>query len=583
MKSDGFLWEIARKENFGARIRNACVAGSLEDYQADLDTLAAESLLKIEDDDLGILHTQPLRKRCLEPLMPPQIIVLQLDTGESVFLTLRRDEHGIFNLVIASRYRVLKPMLDTHPGMYLDVDPTSRYMAVGCSETHSTIYELQSRNELQEQFSKGHDLTHVKSDIYMPVSGVLQNMAFLHPISDLVVLILIIVRKGKSRLMIYEWTSDTDIRQIKALSYTGHLMPELDAPPLLLIPLRFNTAFILVTEGEMMLCKGILEGEPQWESCDIQHEVPTEHHHGVSPPLWVAWTRPTYRTSAHINHRDDIYIVREDGFLKFLEIDAHEFVETDVPVGKFDGRCGSALACIDYRSPDRKTGDLLITGGDSSSGGCYLVSTILAPRSGHRGLWTFEFLVNVLTYVQVQARETPLLIQPIENWTPVQDIVAVSTSPLTTSANRQTSSASRHVRTPDRLFACVGKGSTGMITEFIFGVEARIGLYFDCDVPILQAWPIPYDQVTHVPLGGTLFLLSIGNSSIALRLSDDEQIVEPVDDETLKIDLEVHTIAVANIKDYTVQVTEKNIIISNASHRLFQSLDSCSHTYTDRK
>jgi hypothetical protein len=92
-------------------------------------------------------------------------------------------------------------------------------------------------------------------------------------------------------------------------------------------------------------------------------------------PLWTAWTRPS-RLPHHTKNRDDIYVVREDGLVKFLEIDSLEddIVRAYNTIGSFDSNCGTALASLDYRGYDSTTGDLLVTGGDSCSGGTYLVS-----------------------------------------------------------------------------------------------------------------------------------------------------------------------------------------------------------------
>lgn len=376
LRSDGFLWDLVRKENLGARIRNARVVGSLDDYQRDLDAQRQRSLFKTEKEDVRMFAEIETKDppSWSESMLPPQFLVLQLDTGDSIFLMMRTSNTGILELVISSRHRVTRPMLDTQPGMYLSVNPTSQYMAVACSETHCSVFELRSRDELQSQLSQGLQPQHVKCDAYIPFQGVVQNMEFLYPSLNMVVLLLLVISKGKTRMVIYEWVSGSDIRRITPLTKRGHLLGAEHQMPLLLIPLKFKSTFILVCETQMAVFENILEGAPDSRVFYDRVEPFTPHHHGLSPPLWVGWARPTNRTRAHTDHRDDVYIAREDGLLTFLEVDCDNFVESDMNVGEFEGRCGHALACIDYRNPDSVTGDMLITGGDSCAGGCYLVS-----------------------------------------------------------------------------------------------------------------------------------------------------------------------------------------------------------------
>lgn len=371
LRADGYLWDLARKENFGARIRNARVVGSIEDYQNDPDVKAP---FKDEDSDMDI---DMVTDRNRKPTLPPQFLLLQLDTGDSVFLMLQQTMSGTFEFIITGQRRVPRKMLNYQPGMHLSVDPSSRFMAVACSESHFIVYSLRSREELKSQYAKGTDLQHIVVDAYLPFQGTIQKMEFLYPSTEgegYVVLLILVIFKGRTRMMLYDWQLGDDIRQIRSLNRKGHLLAPAHQMPLLLIPLKFKSTFILVSEKIMAHFQNILEGDPICTEFYDHVDSPTDNHHGPGAPLWVGWARPVNRTRAHNDHRDDVYIAREDGLLKFLEIDCDDFVESDMNVGEFEGRCGTALACIDYRDPDNQTGDLLITGGDSCTGGAYLVS-----------------------------------------------------------------------------------------------------------------------------------------------------------------------------------------------------------------
>jgi hypothetical protein len=80
---------------------------------------------------------------------------------------------------------------------------------------------------------------------------------------------------------------------------------------------------------------------------------------------------PYYRRT-----HDDIYIVREDGFIKFIETDCTEesLVKTEMNIGQLSNNCGTALACLDYLTFNDESGDLLVASGDSCAGAAYLVS-----------------------------------------------------------------------------------------------------------------------------------------------------------------------------------------------------------------
>jgi hypothetical protein len=379
LRADGFLWDVVRKENFGARIRNARVVGSLDAYNKDQDIKISGTQIKDEDGDIDMAAGEVVRKSLplKDDVLPPQFILLQLDTGDSIFLMLRQSANGKLEF-ISSRHRVSKAMLKLQPGMHLAVDPSSRYMAIGCSEGLFAIYALHPRDELKRRYSQEPNLHLVRNEVYIPCRGTLLKMEFLYPSPDddsHVILIVLMVIKGRTRMFLYEWdTGIDDLKKIRPHNHRGHELPRAHQMPLLLIPLRFKTAFLLASEKSMVVCNDILTGFPVLTEFNTIIDPPTKFHHGLGAPLWAAWTRPD-RSLTHRETRDDIYIVREDGLVKFLEIDSVDFVQGDMEIGNLEGNCGTALASLDYDGRYSKTGDILITGGDSGAGGAYLVSS----------------------------------------------------------------------------------------------------------------------------------------------------------------------------------------------------------------
>jgi len=106
-----------------------------------------------------------------------------------------------------------------------------------------------------------------------------------------------------------------------------------------------------------------------------------------------------------------------------------------------------------------------------------------------------------------------------------------------------------------------------MIAEFRYGLEARIGLHFDFESPIMQAWSLPFSRVAYGDADGTLFVLSVGQSSVALHLSGDETIVETIGSDMTTLDLEHHTIDIKQQDDRIIQITEKSVVLIDSFGR----------------
>ena len=335
-------------------------------------------------------------------LLPPQVIVLQLDSGDSVFLMLHQSAGGILEFV-SNRHRVSKTMLNLQPGTHLAVDPSSRYMVLGCSEGLFAIYALNSRAKLQEQYSQGQSLQHIESERHIYLQGVVLKIEFLYPSPDdeeHIVLLVLMIRKGKTRMLLYEWETGGDLRDIRAHSRRGHLLEEARQMPLLVIPLRIESAFILVSASIMSICRGILHGSPRFTDLNDRIDPPTSLFHGSGSPLWTSWVRPV-RNPYYTASRDDIYIAREDGLLNFIETDCDDegLVKTEMNVGYLKHNCGPAMACLDYINPNQTSADVLVSSGDSCAGGAYVVSLVLnvPPICGSQGSQLSAFCMSCST------------------------------------------------------------------------------------------------------------------------------------------------------------------------------------------
>jgi len=92
----------------------------------------------------------------------------------------------------------------------------------------------------------------------------------------------------------------------------------------------------------------------------------------LRPPLWTAWARPA-NMAANVDSEDAIYLAREDGLIRYLEIgkvrDKFElFVDLSCHL---DMNIDGAFAAI--ASLNRKS-DVLLIGGSGCDGGVFHVN-----------------------------------------------------------------------------------------------------------------------------------------------------------------------------------------------------------------
>ena len=167
----------------------------------------------------------------------------------------------------------------------------------------------------------------------------------------------------------------------------------------------------------------------------------------------------------------------------------------------------------------------------------------------------------MLTNLKILARQGPALRERIQNWSPAQDIV-------TTSINQDRDiedlnekfSIKGYFPSPDRIFACVGKGTKGSITEFRYGLEARLGLETEFHMPVVDAWVAPSNLCSVKDDAGSFFLLSVINGSALLHLSSDASEIDEVDQASTLLDLRYRTIATGLRGDCAIQVTEQSVV-----------------------
>jgi hypothetical protein len=135
-------------------------------------------------------------------------------------------------------------------------------------------------------------------------------------------------------------------------------------------------------------------------------------------------------------------------------------------------------------------------------------------------------------------------------------------------ANGETRRTKDALPKPNRLFACVGKGIKSAITEFRYGLEGKLGLEMDYEIPIMQAWALlPQECDGPDDDAGSMFLLSVGDHSAVLQLSSNASDIAELDATSTRFDLRFRTVAAAKHGRYTIQVTEQSIVVVDGRHR----------------
>ncbi len=298
---------------------------------------------------------------------PPQMLMVVLETGDFVFLLARPRLDGRHEFV-TSHYR--NPLRsDGHLGFHTAVDPSSRYAALASGSDYFVVYELESREQLEERYLLGESLSPIRAFRHRAVRGVIHKMTFLYPRpgdTRHIILLLIIVRNGRSKTVIYEWELGDDLRAVFADEKRGHRMPTEYQMPLLLIPLTVHSAFFIITEQQLAVCTECLHGPPKFEPLDIVH-MPNARPRGPRQPLWTAWARP-FRLQSYTKTRDCVYLAREDGVVLFIEADQESPLARCTPMDPFPSTISTAFACIFDRSTD-----VLLLGSESGPGGYWKV------------------------------------------------------------------------------------------------------------------------------------------------------------------------------------------------------------------
>ncbi|KAL2021939.1 hypothetical protein VTK56DRAFT_6358 [Thermocarpiscus australiensis] len=536
LRKDGRLEKIVRKNDFGSRIRNACVVGSaiIPDLKDDGGPEASSPpVVKTEESDPRPFSLSMSNPSSSSTELPPQLLMVVLENGYNVFLFIRPGPDGRPEFV-ASRFFVDPRHGNGYLGFRLAIDPSSRYVALAAATDCFVIYELESTEQLNQKYIRNEPLHPVRSSHLRSVRGVIHKIAFLHPRpgdDHHIILLLIVVRHGKSKMVIYEWELGDDLKTVFAQEKQGHRMPIEHRMPLLLIPLTVRSAFIAISADQIAVCTECLHGPPKFETVPFATEPTTANYRGRANPLWVAWARP-FRLEPYYKGRDCIYLAREDGVVIFVQVDQESAVTGSTLIGNFPCSVSSAFACV---YGECTTTDVIVLCSDSGPGG----------------------------YWKVPPRVSIELLGTLPNWSPVVDFTTTDEF----SGWDQGVSEDRvmvpwqqgKLRKPDRVFATCGSGKKGSVTEYRYGLKASIGLVLEYGAGIKQAWLL--SSTTSPSSDSYLLLLSMPDCSAVLQLPPDFSSAREPAADTIPYDLSSTTLALAYDGSSGVQITKQNIVL----------------------
>lgn len=340
-------------------------------------------------------------------------------------------------------------------------------------------------------------------------------MEFLYPSEtvDSDIILIMVVRKG-AEVMIEcrRWPSTDDLASVPLaqpfLTHPLHKILRKESPlgdsidiPLLLIPLTKASAFLLVLKNRIWMFQGISSGDLTSRCTQFTH-LRDASATSRREPLWTQWARPS-RNMIHTANkgRDDIYVCREDGLVGFLEIsspDGERIVNTSFSAGFLSCPVDTAFTVLPHELSG--SSDILVAVGAWGSGGLHMC----------------------------HAKQRLKCHQPIPNWSPLQDFLAVP--------NWKGSPAQRnHFIPPERtrLLGIAGHdGKGGTVCELQHCLEAQIGILADVEDSdsITDMWILSSAHAKSVDLVVAryfeTFVLRVKQDGISLELMSQLEVPE---------------------------------------------------------
>jgi hypothetical protein len=211
----GFLRDVGTKADFPSQIRSAAILGT-----------QVESRL-VKPEDLGHEKLEPPKE--LSEL-PPQILVLALESAELWFLVLDPTHQG--KTLRCHESPVQLPVLKSslrNPGRLLVADPLSRAIAVAASCDTIMLYGLKDRESLNDEYiANRNNWNPILHERQINVEGTILAMDFINPDSvhrDHIVLVIITHVGSRNKIMCYDWNVADGPQALRMIVKNHNLPP----------------------------------------------------------------------------------------------------------------------------------------------------------------------------------------------------------------------------------------------------------------------------------------------------------------------------------------------------------------------
>lgn len=521
VRDKGHLEHIATKDDFDAHITAA------KTFSLDHDPPDSE-------DDFIKTEQSSGRSGISKSELPPQFVVLTLDSDELVFLYLRDEGDGVMKFVHQTCPMPSFQHTIHQTGFHLAVDPASRALAVAGSEKEIAIYSAKPTDLIRQKLeSNDLDWLPVAPQRALSVSGVIQHLEFLHPPDndpDHIILLLVLVDQRRTKAQWFDWYGASGMRS--AQLHPAQPMDAAKAPTNLLVPLR-DAAFLMITGSEIKLHKNILSGSMR--SLLLDPDIVETNSPGSSSrrPIWTNWCRPLRNKS--VKHGQDIaYLVREDGVVILVEVTSIDTIHAS-HAGDLECHVGSAFASLG----DPSDPDILAVVGDMSAG-----------RVVHMGNWPSQGRIAEMSRADAMVMRAS---ETLPNWASSFDMVV----------SRLPQSHSRSPRTRDGIIVTSGREPYGTVTELRKGLEARMATYFPLEAlrAMTGAWVLP-----NVSTNSILMLFSTPSSSHLIDFSpdfddpDSGEIIGLDENDTTALALDQRTLTAGVLDNrHLIQIGERSI------------------------
>ena len=311
-------------------------------------------------------------------ILPPQILVLVLETGDLSFVFIETDTQGSNPKLTV---KTVPPPADIpYLGHHLAVDPSFRYIASASPDEALVVYQLKPLDRLAREFQADGTFEPILERFTRLLRAVIHSVDFLYPRPQddyHIILILTVCDKASSkkrawRLQTFDWEAGEPLKDVLGSRHqkTALRLPDLPDIPTFIIPLRFQSTFFMVFRSIICLVKQTLS-VPEYEFIRLPDTDKSKLHYGAGEPLWTAWARP-FRRKSYTQNTDIIYLAREDGIVIHLELESDSLMTSVTLIGCLNINIGGAFtAAYDIFS------DLLIIGGDAGPGGVWKVRLVI--------------------------------------------------------------------------------------------------------------------------------------------------------------------------------------------------------------